>query len=148
MPLLLRSCRDQRKHHMTTTIIANIIDSINSRTMAKRRIEQAHQRIIKARESVKLDEELITALQARHDALPVEAGSLTASVGETIAFKTGRAGNVREETGVVHLVDGAKYKVLVGEGFSQEFKIVFAGQITAVAPATAAAAADELGLNA
>lgn len=131
-----------------TNTISNIVESINSRTLAKRRIEQAHQRITKAREAIMLDEELITALQARHDALPVEAGSLTASVGDTVTYKTGRVGNVREESGVVHLVDGAKYKVLVGEGFSQEFKIVFAGQITAVAPAPAAAAADELGLTA
>lgn len=139
VPFLLRSCRHQRKQSMTTTI-ATIIASIASRTLANRRIEQAKARITKASEAIKLDEELIAALQAYHDTLPVEAGSLTAAVGQTITFKTGRADSVREETGVVQLVDGAKYKVLVGEGFSQEFKTIFAGQITAIVPA------DDLGL--
>ena len=132
------------------TTIATIIASISSRTLANRRIEQAKSRITKASEAIKLDEELIAALQAHHDTLPVEAGSLTAKPGDTVTFKTGRAESVREEKGVVQLVDGAKYKVLVGEGFSADFKIIFGGQITAVEPAVSedstAIDGDDLGL--
>lgn len=125
-----------------STSIATIISAIASRTLATRRIEQAEARINKANEAIKLDQELIEALKAHRETLPVEAGSLTAEAGQTITFKTGRAESVREETGVVQLVDGAKYKVLVGEGFAQEFKTIFAGQITKVH------AADDLGLSA
>uniref|UniRef100_A0A7M2QN33 Uncharacterized protein n=1 Tax=feces metagenome TaxID=1861841 RepID=A0A7M2QN33_9ZZZZ len=132
---------------MTTTAnsIASVIAAVASRTLANRRIEQAKARIAKADEAIKFDQELIAALQAHHDTLPVEAGSLTAVAGQTIKFKTGRAESVREETGVVQLVDGAKYKVLVGTGFDQEFKTIFAGQITEVTPLPAA---DDLGLDA
>ena len=131
----------------STNTIASIIAAVTSRTLANRRIEQAKARITKASEAVKLDEELIAALQAHHDTLPVEAGSLTAKPGDTVTFKTGRAESVREEKGVVQLVDGAKYKVLVGEGFSADFKIIFGGQITAVED-KAEEQADTLGLDA
>lgn len=42
---------------------------------------------------------------------------------------------------VVRAVDGAKYRVLIGEGFNQEFKTVFAGSVIEVRQA------DDLGLE-
>lgn len=129
--------------------INTIIAAVSSRTLGNRRLEQAKARIAKANEAIKLDEELIVALAAHIETLPVEAGSLTAEPGDTVAFKTGRGETVRTETGVVQIVDGAKYKVLVGEGFSQEFKVIFAGQIESVTKATSEnETADALGLDA
>lgn len=127
-----------------TISINETIATIKSRTLADRRIAQAESRIAKAQEAIKLDGELIEAINALRETLPVEAGSLTAHVGDKITFKTGRADSTREEAGVVQLVDGVKYKVLVGEGFAQEFKTIFGGQITAVEPAVQDA--DDLGL--
>lgn len=118
-----------------TISINETIAAIKSRTLADRRIAQAESRITKAQEAIKLDGELIEAIKALRETLPVEAGSLTAVAGDKITFKTGRADSTREETGTVQLVDGVKYKVLVGEGFNQEFKTIFGGQITSVEPA-------------
>lgn len=115
-----------------TISINETIASIKSRTLADRRIAQAEARIAKAIENNKLGAGLIEAIKAHRETLPVEAGSLTAVAGDNITFKTGRADSTREERGVVQLVDGVKYKVLVGEGFNQEFKTIFGGQITAV----------------
>ena len=130
--------------------INETIATIKSRTLADRRIAQAEARIAKAIENNKLDADLIEAIKAHRETLPIEAGSLTAVAGDKITFKTGRAESTREERGVVQLVDGVKYKVLVGEGFNQEFKTIFGGQITSVEPAatedSAAIDADELGL--
>lgn len=116
--------------------INETIASIKSRTLAARRIVQAQARVNAAQEAVAFGTELIAALQALHDTLPVEPGSLTANVNDTVSFILSHGDNRRQGTGVVVAVDGKRYRVLVGEGFSQEFKTVFAGQVLTVeAPA-------------
>ena len=119
------------------SIIANTIASIASRTLANRRIEQAKARLMKAQEQASFEVELIAALEAHVQTLPEEATGIRAEIGDTITFNFGRTPNVRQEQGVVQAVDGSRYRVLVGTGMNQEFKTVFAGQVTEVAKADA-----------
>lgn len=130
--------------------VAASVAALGSRTLVKRRIEQAKARVAKAEAALAAEDRLIDLLNKRFEELPVEAGSLTANVGDKVTFKTGRTDSVRSETGVVQLVDGNKYKVLVGEGFDQTFKTIFAGQIVevegAVSEDATAIDGDELGL--
>ena len=119
------------------TTIATIIASIASRTLANRRIEQAKARLMKAHEQASFEGELIAALEAHVQTLPEEAAGIRAEIGDTITFNFGRTPNVRQEQGIVQAVDGSRYRVLVGTGMNQEFKTVFAGQVTEVAKADA-----------
>ena len=119
------------------TTIANIIASIATRTLANRRIEQAKARLIKAQEQASFEGELIAALEAHVQTLPEEATGIRTEVGDTVMFNFGRTPNVRQEQGIVQAVDSNRYRVLVGTGMNQEFKTVFAGQITEVAKADA-----------
>lgn len=124
------------------TTIANIIASIATRTLANRRIEQAKARLIKAQEAASFEWQLIVALEEHVQTLPEETTGIRAEVGDTVKFNFGRAPHVRQELlGIVQAVDGSRYRVLVGTGMNQEFKTVFAGQVTEVVKA------DELGLE-
>lgn len=114
------------------TTIANIIASIASRTLANRRIEQAKARLIKAQEQASFEGELIAALEAHVQAMPEDASGIRAEVGDIVTFNFGRTPHVRQEQGTVQAVDGNRYRVLVGTGMNQEFKTVFAGQVTEV----------------
>lgn len=122
------------------TKIAETIAAINTRTMGSRRIEQAKARLASAEEALQFERELIAALEAHVQTLPEEASTVRANVGDTVVFKLGREDRVRQVEGTVQAVDGAKYRVLIGEGFNQEFKTVFAGSVIEVRQA------DELGL--
>ena len=53
-------------------------------------------------------------------------------MGDTVVFKLGREDRVRQVEGTVQAVEGAKYRVLIGTGFNQEFKTVFAGSVIEV----------------
>ena len=119
------------------SIIANTIASITTRTNGNRRIEQAKARLIKAEEAARFEVELIAALEAHVQTLPEEASNVRAEVGDTVTFNFGRTPHVRQEQGIVQAVDGNRYRVLVGTGMNQEFKTVFAGQVTEVAKADA-----------
>ena len=123
------------------TTIATIIASIASLPLANRRIEQAKARLIKAEEAARFEVELIAALEAHVQTLPEDASSVRAEIGDTVTFNFGRTPNVRQEQGIVQAVDSNRYRVLVGTGMNQEFKTVFAGQVTEVMKA------DELGLE-
>ena len=119
------------------TIISNIIATIATRTLANRRIEQAKARLIKAQEQASFEVELIAALEAHVQTLPEEATGIRAELGDTVTFNFGRTPHVRQEQGIVQAVDGNRYRVMVGTGMNQEFKTVFAGQVTEVANADA-----------
>ena len=119
------------------TIISNIIATIATRTLANRRIEQAKARLIKAQEQASFEVELIAALEAHVQTLPEEATGIRAELGDTVTFNFGRTPHVRQEQGIVQAVDGNRYRVMVGTGMNQEFKTVFAGQVTEVAKADA-----------
>ena len=124
------------------SIIANIIATIVTRTLANRRIEQAKARLIKAQEQASFEGELIAALEAHVQTLPEESTGIRAEVGDTVTFNFGRTPHVRQEQGIIQAVDGSRYRVLVGTGMNQEFKTVFAGQVTEVR-----VPADALGLE-
>ena len=123
------------------TKIAETIAAINTRTMGNRRIEQAKARLASAEEALQFERELIAALEAHVQTLPEEASTVRAEIGDTITFNFGRTPNVRQEQGIVQAVDSNRYRVLVGTGMNQEFKTVFAGQVTDVVKA------GELGLE-
>ena len=125
----------------TAETIATTIAAINTRALCNRRIEQAKARLANAEEAIHFERELIAALEAHIHTLPEEAASVRANVGDTVVFKLGHGDNTRQVEGVVRAVDGAKYRVLIGEGFNQEFKTVFAGSVIEVRQA------DELGLE-
>lgn len=115
---------------------------LGSQANGERVASLAEARVAKAQAAIEADQKFIDGVRALLPQLPVGQPSgakiLLVKEGDTITFtRRTKEGAVSVVGKVVGIIEGGRYRTLVGEGVNSDFVNVFPGTVTAVAGAAA-----------